>query len=187
MGRGAYSRDVIARRLTVFSFVLAGLWLSARPSLACSCQSLTPPQLVATSEVIFTGLTRAYVGKTIEDTVVEFEVSTVYKGPVVRRVQVQARGGQGPSGGLGPGCEYGFQLGQAYTVFANDYDKDGVPNTNGCFRNVEGPITASAYGLGAGAAPARNDEVVPLSIVAAIAVAVLAMIGVLRRPRSVMP
>ena len=85
------------------------------------------------ADVIFTGLARAYSGENRVDryVVVDFDVATVYKGPPASRIQVQAVGGRGPSGGLGPGCEYGFQLGQQYTVFAKDHDSDGVPNTNG--------------------------------------------------------
>ncbi|HEY3217618.1 MAG TPA: hypothetical protein VGK15_00860 [Candidatus Limnocylindria bacterium] len=168
---------MIARHvLLLLSFVLAGLWLSARPSMACSCEGLTPPQLAATSDVIFTGVARAYVGSKLEDTVVEFEVGTVYKGPLARRAQVQALGGEGPSE-LGAGCGYGFQLGRRYTVFARDHDSDGVPNTNGCFRNVEGSTFAATYGLPAGQVPVRSDEVVPLSVVAALALVAIAGIS----------
>lgn len=174
---------MIARRVLVLAFVIGGLLLSERPSMACSCVSLTPTELAQESEVIFTGVPRAYVGTAAEFAVVEFEVGTVYKGPSARRIKVQAQGGQGPSGGLGPGCEYGFQLGQRYTVFAIDHDKDGVPNTNGCFGNVEGPITAATYGLSSGQAPASIDDAVPLSIVAAVALIVLGAIIAVRRPR----
>jgi hypothetical protein len=177
---------VIARRLLVILFVIVGLLLSAKPSLACSCHGYTPTELAAVSEVIFTGTAHAYVGETIEGTLVEFRVAVAYKGALAPLVQVQALGGRGPSE-LGAGCGWGFRVGRQYTVFAIDHDKDGIPNTNGCFQNVEGPISASAYGLAAGQAPARDDDAVSLSIVAAIAILVLAVISMLRRPRSFAP
>jgi len=170
--------------LLVILFVAAGLLLSTRPSLACSC-AYAPMEVGAVADVVFTGVAHAYstVNPVERYIVVEFQVGTVYKGPSATRIQVQAVGGRGPSGGLGPGCEYGFQLGQQYTVFAKDHDSDGVPNTNGCFWNVEGPIEPAAYGLASGQAPARNDETVVLSIVAALTVAALAAISIARRQR----
>jgi hypothetical protein len=173
--------------LLVIPFVIAGLLLSAEPALACSCHHYTPSELAAVSEVVFTGVPRAYVGTKLYDTIVEFEVRTVYKGPLAPRLQVQAIGGHGPSGGLGPGCEYGFALGRQYTVFATDHDTDGTPNTNGCLQNVEGPINAATYGLASGQAPARSDEVLPLAIVAAVAIVALALISIARRPRQLTP
>lgn len=182
-----HTRDVTGRRLVVIPFVIAGLFITARPSLACSCHISSPLERAAISEVVFTGVARAYLASTVDPTVdsavVEFQVGTVYKGPLTRRIQVQALGGRGPSE-LGAGCGWGFQLGRQYTVFAKDHDKDGVPNTNGCFYNVEGPISAATYGLPPGQAPARNDEVVPLSIVAAIAIVALASVSLLRRRRG---
>jgi hypothetical protein len=168
-------------------FVFSGLVLSARPSVACSC-TYGPTDGAAIAEfadVVFTGIARAYGTRyPVERSItVEFQVGTVYKGIVPPRIQVQAIGGNGPSGGLGPGCEYGFQLGRLYTVFANAHDSDGVPNTNGCFRNVEGPISPATYGLPSGQAPIHDDEVAQLMIVAAVAVVALAVLSVLRRPR----
>ena len=177
-------------RMLMIPFVLAGLLLSARPAVACTCQAYTPTELVAVSEVVFTGLARAYSSENRVEryVVVDFDVATVYKGPPASRIQVQAVGGRGPSGGLGPGCEYGFQLGQQYTVFARDHDSDGVPNTNGCFWNVEGPIDPASYGLASGQTPARNDETLPLTIVAASAILALAVISIIvARGRSATP
>jgi hypothetical protein len=179
---------VISRNLLVILFVIAGLLLSARPSLACSCV-YAPTEVGPFANVVFTGVARAYstVNPVERYIVVRFQVSTVYKGPPATRIDVQAVGGQGPSGGLGPGCEYGFQLGQQYTVFANDHDSDGVPNTNGCFWNVEGPIDPATYGLAPGQAPARSDEALPLAIVAAFAIIALSVISIARRPRRLTP
>jgi hypothetical protein len=162
---------VIARTLLVIPFVIAGLLLSARLSLACSC-AYAPTEVGPFADVVFTGVARAYstVNAVERYTVVQFQVSTVYKGPPATQIDVQAVGGRGPSGGLGPGCEYGFQLGQQYTVFAKDHDSDGVPNTNGCFQ-----------------APPRSDEALPLAIVAAFAIVALAVISVARRPRRLTP
>jgi hypothetical protein len=170
--------------LLVIPFVLAGLVLSAKPSVACSCV-YAPMEVGPFADVIFTGLARAYSGENRVDryVVVDFDVATVYKGPPASRIQVQAVGGRGPSGGLGPGCEYGFQLGQRYTVFAKDHDSDGVPNTNGCFWNVEGPIDPASYGLASGQAPSRSDEALPLLLVAAFAIVALTVISIARRPR----
>jgi hypothetical protein len=169
-----------AWRLLMIFLVIAGLLLSGRPALACSCNSLTPPERAAASELIFTGTARAYVGETVEGTLVEFQIATVYKGAPGARVNVQALGAKGPSE-LGPGCGWGFHLGRQYTVFASDYDKDGVPNTNGCAQNVEGPISAATYGLAQGDS---GREAVALALVAAAALVVLAVI-MSRRPRSV--
>jgi hypothetical protein len=175
----AHTRGVNARRCLVIAFLVAGLLLSARPALACSCHSYTPTELAAASEVIFTGTARAYVGETIEGTLVEFQVATAYKGALGTRVQVQALGGRGPSE-LGAGCGWGFHLGRQYTVFAVDGDKDGVPNTNGCFQNVKGPISAATYGL----PPGQGDgDAVLLAIVAAVALAALAAMSMLHRAR----
>lgn len=178
----ADTRRVLARMLLVIPFVIAGLVLSARPAVACSCQGYTPAELAAVSEVVFTGIARAYGVERLDSTVVEFQVGTVYKGPPAPRIQVQALGARGWSE-LGAGCGWGFHLGVQYTVFAIDHDKDGVPNTNGCFQNVEGPINPAIYGLASGQVPARNDESVPLSIVAAFAIVALAVTSVARRPR----
>jgi hypothetical protein len=173
--------------LLVIPFVLAGLVFSARPSLACSCV-YAPMEVGPFADLVFTGLARAYSSENRVEryVVVEFDVATVYKGPPASRIQVQAVGGRGPSGGLGPGCEYGFQLGQQYTVFAKDHDSDGVPNTNGCFWNVEGPIDPATYGLESGQVPARNDESLRLTIVTALAIVALAVISIViaRRGRA---
>jgi hypothetical protein len=182
---------MIARSLLTLAFVLASLVISARPSFACSCQ-YGPTDRVAIAEIaelVFTGIARAYgTNYPVERSIaVEFQVGTVYKGVVAPRLEVQAIGGNGPSGGLGPGCEYGFQLGQQYTVFAIDHDSDGVPNTNGCFWNVEGPIAASAYGLPAGRTPEVGGEAQQLAVVALIALAVLAAISIAWRPRPLAP
>jgi hypothetical protein len=178
---GAYSRLVTARVLLVVSFVVAGLLLSARPAVACSCPSFTPTELAQVSEVVFTGVARAYGVERLLSTVVDFQVGTVYKGPLSSRIRVQALGARGPSW-LGAGCGWGYHLGVQYTVFAVDHDKDGVPNTNGCLRPVEGPIDAATYGLASGQAPRRSDEALPLSIVAAFAIVALAVISIARRP-----
>lgn len=170
--------------LLVIPFVVAGALLFARPSLACSCV-YAPTEVGPFADLVFTGVARAYstVNPVERYVVVEFQVGTVFKGPPATRIQVQAVGGRGPSGGLGPGCEYGFQLGRQYTVFAKDHDADGVPNTNGCFWNVEGPIDPATYGLASGQAPARSDETVLLSVVAAFAIVALGVISIARRPR----
>ena len=172
--------------LLVIPIVLASLLFFARPSFACSCV-YAPMEVGPFADLVFTGLARAYSSENRVEryVVVEFDVATVYKGPSAARIQVQAVGGRGPSGGLGPGCEYGFQLGQQYTVFAKDHDSDGVPNTSGCFWNIEGPIDPATYGLGSGQAPARNDETLRLTIVAGLAIVALAVIGIARRPRRV--
>lgn len=179
---------MIARPLVVIVCVLAGLLFSARPSVACSC-TYGPTDGAAIAEVadiVFTGIARAYgAAYPVERSIaVQFNVGTVYKGIVPPRIQVQAVGGNGPSGGLGPGCEYGFQLGRLYTVFASDHDSDGVPNTNGCFWNVEGPISPATYGLPSGQAPTHNDEVAQLFMVAALAVIALAVVSMLRGRRT---
>ena len=187
-GVAAHTRRVILRTLLVIPLVIAGLLLSTRSASACSC-AYAPKDVGAVADVVFTGVAHAYSSDDPVEryVLVEFQVGTVYKGPPATRIQVQAVGGRGPSGGLGPGCEYGFQLGQRYTVFAKDHDADGVPNTNGCFWNVEGPIDPIAYGLATGQAPARNDETVPLSIVAAFAIVALSVISIARRPRRLTP
>jgi hypothetical protein len=150
----------------------------------------TPTELAEVTEVIFTGVARGYFASTADDTTdsadVEFQVGTVYKGPIASRIRVQAVGARGWSE-LGAGCGWGFHLGVQYTVFAIDHDKDGVPNTNGCFQNVEGPITPATYGLASGQSPARSDEALPLLIVAAFAIAALAVISVARRSRRLTP
>jgi hypothetical protein len=182
---------VIARSLVVIAFVLVGLAFAARPSVACSC-SYGPtdgPAIAEFSDIVFTGIASAYGALyPVEYSIaVEFRVGTVYKGIVPPRVQVRAIGGNGPSGGVGPGCEYGFQLGRLYTVFARYHESDGVPDTNGCFWNVEGPIAAATYGLPAGGAPEADGEAGQLALVAAVALAVLAVISVALRPRRVTP
>jgi hypothetical protein len=154
--------------------------------MACSCQTYTPTELAAVSEVVFTGVARVYGVERLLSTVVDFQVGTVYKGPLASRIQVQALGGRGRSE-LGFGCGWGFHLGVQYTVFAIDYDKDGVPNTNGCLQPVEGPIDAATYRLASGQAPPRTDEALPLSIVAAFAIVALATISIARRPRLPRP
>jgi hypothetical protein len=140
------------------------------------------------AEVVFTGMARAY-GE--EDRVaghiaVEFQVANVYKGPVAPRMLVQALGGRGPSE-LGIACGWGFKLGRQYTVFALDYDTDGVPNTNGCLWPVDGPISAALYSLPAGSAPEGDGEARELALVAAVALATLGIFSVVRRPRPLSP
>ena len=178
---------VIARMLLVIPLVVAGLLLSTRPSLACSC-AYAPTDVGAVADIVFTGVARAYfeVHSSDDSAVVEFQVDTVYKGPIEPRIRVQALGGRGMSE-LGAGCGYGFQLGQQYTVFAKDHDSDGVPNTNGCFWPVEGPIDAATYGLAPAHAPVRNDETTLLLIVAGFALVAIAAISLVRRPRRLTP
>jgi hypothetical protein len=156
-----------------------GMNVFAHPGFACSCQSLTPVELAQRAEVIFTGIARAYVREIPVEraTVVEFDVVAVYRSEPTQRIQVEAVGGRGPSGGLGPGCEYGFQIGRLYTVFAIDPDKNGTMGTNGCLRNVEGPITAATYGLGPSRQPRRENEALALMIVGGFAVAILAILA----------
>ena len=117
-------------------------------------------------------------------TVVEFGVAAIYKGELTERIQVEAVGGRGPSGGLGPGCEYGFQLGRLYTVFAIDPDGNGTLKTHGCLQNVEGPITPETYGLGPGQAPSRTDEALPLMVIGGIAIAAVSVLARLASRRS---
>jgi hypothetical protein len=176
----------MARWLVVIPFIVSGLLLSVTSADACSCVKQTPSELAAMSQVIFTGVARAYLDERPDTTLVEFQVETGYRGVAAGRVRVQAVGGRGPSE-LGAGCGWGFRLGREYTVFALDYDSDGVPNTNGCFRNVEGPISAATYGLPPGRAPDHNDEVLELSVVAALAVLAVTVISMLRRPRLLAP
>jgi hypothetical protein len=158
--------------------------------VACSCHLYTPTELAGLSEAVFTGVARSYFVSTADAMTdsadVEFQVGTVYKGPIASRIRVQALGARGSSE-LGAGCGRGFQLVLQYTEFAIDHDKDGVPNTNGCFQNVEGPITAATYGLASGQVPPRSDEALPLSLVAAFAIAALALISIARRPRRITP
>ena len=152
--------------------------------MACTCQAYTPKELAQVSEVIFTGVARSYGVERLDSTIVEFQVGTVYKGPVAPRIGVQALGARGWSA-LGPGCGWGLHLGVRYTIFAVDHDKDGVPNTNGCLQPVKGPIDAANYGLAAGQAPPQTDEALSLSIVAGLAIVALAVISIARRPRRV--
>lgn len=172
-----------AARLAVIAVSLALALVTAfvEPAFACSCQTLTPNELAQRAAVIFTGVARAYVGEVPVQraTIVEFEVRAIYKGEPMQRIQVEAVGGRGPSGGLGPGCEYGFQIGRPYTVFAIDPDGNGTLNTDGCLRNVEGSITPSAYGLGPGQTPSRKEALLLMAIggVAITAIAVLARFG----------
>jgi hypothetical protein len=177
---------VISRMLLVIPFVIAAFFISARPAVACTCQAYTPTELAEVSEVVFTGVARGYFVSTADPMAdsadVEFQVRTVYKGPVASRIRVQALGARGWSG-LGAGCGWGLHLGVQYTVFAIDYDKDGVPNTNGCLWPVDGPIDPATYGLAAGQAPPRSDEALPLLIVAALAIVALTVISIARRPR----
>lgn len=181
---------MIARRLIVIPFVIAGLWLSATPSIACTCQQWSPPELAALSEVVFTGMARTYdnsfITRTTDSAVVEFRVDTVYKGPLLPTIRVQALGARGMSA-LGAGCGWGLQLGRRYTIFALDHDTDGVPNTNGCLQPVEGPIVAADYGLPQGRAPTQDVEVARLAIVTAVALLAIALISVIRRPRPLSP
>jgi hypothetical protein len=180
---------VIARTLLVIPFVIVGLLLSARPIVACTCQAYTPTELAEVSEVVFTGVARAYldVHRTSDSAVVEFQVNTLYKGwPLAPRIRVQALGARGWSG-LGAGCGWGLHLGVQYTVFAIDYDKDGVPNTNGCLQPVEGVIDAATYGLASGQTPPRGDEALSLAIVAAFALVALAVTSIARRARRLTP
>ena len=171
----------MAARLAVVAVMTALALLSAfaEPAFACSCQGLSPNELAQRAVVIFTGVARSYVGDVPVEraTIVEFDVGAIYKGELMQRIRVEAVGGRGPSGGLGPGCEYGFQIGRLYTVFAIDPDGNGTLNTNGCLQNVEGPITPSTYGLAPGQAPSRKDEALLLMVIggfAIVAVAVLA-------------
>lgn len=167
-------------------FVIVAFLLSARPAVACSCHLYTPTELAELSEVVFTGVARSYFVPTTDAMTdsadVEFQIGTVYKGPIASRIRVQALGARGWSE-LGAGCGWGFHLGVQYTVFAIDLDKDGLPNTNGCFQNVEGPITPATYGLASGKVPPRSDEALPLAIVAAFAIVALAVISIARHPR----
>jgi hypothetical protein len=171
--------------LLVIPFVIVGLLLSARTVVACTCHAYTPTELAQVSQVVFTGVARAYGVERLGSTVVEFQVATVYKGPIASRIGVQALGARGSSA-LGAGCGWGLHLGVRYTVFAVDHDNDGVPNTNGCLQPVKGPIDAANYGLASGQAPPQTDEGLPLSIVAGFAIVALAAISILiaRRGRA---
>ena len=179
----------MAARLAVVAVMtaLALLTVFPEPAFACSCQGLSPNELAQRAEVIFTGVARSYVGELPVEraTIVEFDVGAIYKGEPMRRIQVEAVGGRGPSGGLGPGCEYGFQIGRLYTVFAIDPDGNGTLNTNGCRQNVEGPITPSTYGLGPGQAPSRKDEALLLMVVGGAALAAFAVLARFGRTRRV--
>lgn len=178
---------MFARSLVIASLVLVGMLFSATPSVACSCQygPTDGAAIAKIVDVVFTGIARAYGEERLGSVAIEFQVVSVYKGTVAPRMHVQALGGRGVSE-LGAGCGWGFQLARHYTVFAIDHDSDGVPNTNGCLWNVEGPISASDYGLPAGRAPAMDSER-QLAVVAVIALAALAAISIARRPRALTP
>ena len=181
----------MAARLAVVAVMTALALLSAfpEPAFACSCQALSPNELAQRAEVIFTGVARSYVGELPVEraTIVEFDVGAIYKGELMQRIRVEAIGGRGPSGGLGPGCEYGFQIGRTYTVFAIDPDGNGTLNTNGCLQNVEGPISPSTYGLEPGQAPPRRDEALPLMVIGGVAIAAAAVLVRFGRTRRAEP
>ncbi len=127
------------RGLVFMGALALGLILGSARADACSCTNFTKPNLAGQSEVVFTGRAIGQAG--ILPGTMRFDVALVYKGAVARAAQVQVGTGGGAA------CAGEFTLGARYTVFARDYDGDGVLNTNTCFRNVSGDIDPAEYGL----------------------------------------
>jgi hypothetical protein len=126
-----------------------------QPAFACSCAQAAKPQLALRAAVIFTGVPTRFVrsfgfsgrgcGIASADPVTfSFDVQSVYKGDVPRRVDVNTVVS-------GASCGYEFQTGKVYTVFASP--REDRLETNLCGGTVEGAITAADYGLPDGKAP----------------------------------
>ena len=141
-----------AIRLTLV-LALVGLWLLLQPapSHACSCAyPYTPSEALERSAAVFTGTVVSIDGSTDNQTglspiTVEFDVSTVWKGPVQRTKRMRTPG-------VNNSCHFPFQEGVEYLVFSL-----GGSNVDWC--SPVRPLSAAADDLaelGQGEAPAEG-------------------------------
>ncbi len=164
----------LARIVLMTSALAAGLMpFVGDRAAACSCVPFTKTELAAQSETVFTGRPLQRVG--LVGSTIRFEVDLVYKGALGRTADLQVVGDLGRSdvSTIGAGCGIVLETGRRYTIFARDHDGDGVPNTNGCFQNVEGDIDPAAYGLLAPRPIRSPDGAAQLAVVAGV----LALVG----------
>ena len=149
----------IAMRL-VLIVPLIGLWLMAHPeqSYACSCaQPSSPSEALEGADAVFMGravsvskVEEVYGDRTYVDSVVtEFNVSTVWKGPLNQTIYIN-------SGADGASCGLAFTEGVEYIVYAYHSGRRGGLGTGLCTRTtgLSGAMEDLA-GLGQGTAPVQ--------------------------------
>ncbi len=107
------------------------------PAWACTCVSLTKPQLATRAQVIFTGKATS-VAMSGSMLVTTFLVQTGYKGEVPAELTIT-------SGAKGATCGYRFEQGARYTVFA--VRSGGHLTTSLCSGTTVGDIEPAGYGL----------------------------------------
>jgi hypothetical protein len=176
-------RAALVRRLVAVAVLSATLVpFASKPAWACSCAVFSKPRLAHAADAVFTG-TVARVTDNQSGHLVNFDVDTVYKGPVNPSIDVQT--------GLGGGdCGFDFVVDRRYTVFA--FGSNGTLSAGICGAPVRGAIDPNAYGLGPGSRGFHRPVTGlhrPLSVwlvvfsVIAFAIAVAAMVVVARRRR----
>jgi hypothetical protein len=132
--------------------------LTTSPAFACSCASATPAAKPAADAVVFTGTVSRYdVGgyKTTGDPpvpfdVVHFMVDTVYQGSVTADQTVLNFDGL---------CQYGFMIGQRYTIITEPLPDDGHLSVSLCGGASPGGIDPAVYGLSSGVPPRATAAV----------------------------
>ncbi|MBI3972928.1 MAG: hypothetical protein HY332_16750 [Chloroflexi bacterium] len=172
-GRASYARV----RAALMPFVAAvtalglGLGIAPSPAAACSCLPVTPQELAARADAVFTGTAVSVVVHPLGagsldqfDNRVEtrFAVESAYKGPVGQSMTVVTRG----SPGL---CGIVFGEGGRYTVFASGATRSdggfaagsGTYSTHLCAGTRAGDVDPARYGLAlqpVAVEPADEDE-----------------------------
>ncbi|HEY7283552.1 MAG TPA: hypothetical protein VID47_18390 [Actinomycetota bacterium] len=134
-------RRAVLRRLGAVAVLSAVLVpFASRPAWACSCAILSKPRLAHAADAVFTG-TVARITDDRSGRLVNFDVDTVYRGPVDPSIDVRT--------GLGGGdCGFHFVIDRRYTVFA--FGSSRTLSAGICGPPVRGDIDPNAYGLGPG-------------------------------------
>ncbi len=129
------------RRLVAVAVLSATLVpLASKPAWACSCALFSKPRLAHAAGAVFTG-TVARITDDQGGRLVNFDVDTVYRGPVNPSIDVQTGRGGGD-------CGFDFVVDRRYTVFA--FGSNGTLSAGICGAPVRGDIDPDAYGLGPG-------------------------------------
>lgn len=175
----------ILMRMRWIVFITLGVALatvSPMPAAACSCAPREPLRVATEATDIFSG-TVERVDRWFFDRFVPIEaqatvhvrVDRVYKGGLGSAARVET-----PT--QGSACGYDFQAGTRYTIFARDFDANGILNTGLCWENTKGDIEPAAYGLDVGRSPPPSSDGAgwSLPLVAAIVAAAALMVLVLR-------
>lgn len=166
------------KRLPLLILLLATM-IPIAPAYACSCAA--PPsalEALAQASAVFTGrVVGIDTPAGYEPLRVDFEVETVWKGPVEAQVEIRTARDSAA-------CGFAFEKNASYLVYA--YEADGDLHTNLCSRSAPlGQAGEDMAALGPGTAPVPPQVPTRWPVVAAgVALVFAGGLLILRRRRA---